>query len=148
MSVTAERQGWIEQGTRAVRGATEPEAGQRVIVATDLARTKWVTAVQWNGQTHRTVATPGELRHLQQLVAHYHPRCAVEVVYEVCGFGYEIAWSDQGCSVIPSATQANAEPLHVRAEYRPRASAPQFQANPRRAWVWVDRQRESRVIEL
>jgi transposase len=73
-----------------------------VIIATDLARTKWVTAVQWNGQTHRTVATPGELRHLQQLVAHYHPRCAVEVVYEACGFGYEIAWwaQAQGLAVL------------------------------------------------
>jgi transposase len=36
--------------------------------------------------------TAGERRHLQALVAQYAPGHAVRLVYEACGFGYEIAW--------------------------------------------------------
>ncbi len=71
--------------------ATGPEAGERVIIATDLARSKWVHAIRWQGERQRVVTTPGELHHLQALVARYG-HCSVELVYEACGFGYEIAW--------------------------------------------------------
>jgi len=71
-----------------------PGANERVIIAVDLSRTKWVHACRWAGQEQRRVSTPGELRHLQALVSEYE-HCKVELIYEACGFGYEIAWWGQ-----------------------------------------------------
>lgn len=78
-----------------------PEAGERVIIATDLSRSKWVHAIRWRGDRRRVVTTPGELHHLQALVAQYG-HCSVELVYEACGFGYAIAWwaQKQGIPVV------------------------------------------------
>jgi transposase len=70
-----------------------PPAGQVVIISVDLSRSKWVYVCRWGGQEQRRFGTAGELKHLQALVQEYQERgCAVHVVYEACGFGYEIAW--------------------------------------------------------
>lgn len=69
-----------------------PRAGERITIGVDLARTKWVYAVYWEGAVRRQLATAGALDHLQALVRKYHPAHPVRVVYEACGFGYEIAW--------------------------------------------------------
>lgn len=76
-----------------------PPAGTRVIIAIDLARTTWKHALHWSDHIQRTVNTPGTLEHLQALVAQYHPAHPVLVVYEACGFGYEIAWWAQRIGV-------------------------------------------------
>jgi transposase len=70
-----------------------PDAGEVVIIGVDLSRSKWVYACRWGGQEQRRFGSPGELKHLQALVREYHQRgCEVHVVYEACGFGYQIAW--------------------------------------------------------
>jgi len=70
-----------------------PAAGDPVTIAIDVARTKWVYVCRWHGAEQRRLSTPGELRHVQALVQEYVARgCSVCVVYEACGFGYEIAW--------------------------------------------------------
>jgi transposase len=80
-----------KQGQRP--GPRAPEAGEVVIVGVDLSRSKWVYACRWGGQEQRRLSSPGELRHLQGLVREYQQRgCEVHVVYEACGFGYQIAW--------------------------------------------------------
>jgi transposase len=76
-----------------------PVAGAPVIIGVDLARTTWKHAVHWGEQVQRSVSTPGTLAHLQALVGAYHPRHPVLVVYEACGFGYEIAWWAQQVGV-------------------------------------------------
>lgn len=78
-----------------------PADAQAVIIAVDLARSKWVYSCRWSGQEQRRLSTPGTLGHLQALVREYHPRCRVRVIYEACGFGYEIAWwlEEQGMEV-------------------------------------------------
>lgn len=70
-----------------------PVAGEQVIIAVDLSRSKWVYVCRWKGQEQRRLSTPGEIGHLQALVREYLDRdCRVKLVYEACGFGYEIAW--------------------------------------------------------
>lgn len=70
-----------------------PEAGEVVVLGVDLSRSKWVYACRWGGQEQRRFGSPGELKHLQALVREYQYRgCEVHVVYEACGFGYQIAW--------------------------------------------------------
>jgi transposase len=76
-----------------------PPAGAPVTIAVDLARTTWKHAVHFDGQIQRTLSTPGALEHLQALVRQYHPPHRVLVVYEACGFGYEIAWWAQASGV-------------------------------------------------
>ena len=71
-----------------------PEPGERVIIGIDLSRSKWAYACRQGGQLRRQIATPGRIEHLQALVADY-PQNPVEVIYEACGFGYEIAWWGQ-----------------------------------------------------
>ena len=68
-----------------------PAPGERVIVAIDISRTKWVYCVRWGGQERRRLSTPPEVGHVARLIAAYqdHP---VQLVYEACGFGYELAW--------------------------------------------------------
>ena len=81
-------------GTQATRTRSRvPEAAERVILGVDLSRSKWVYACRWGGQEQRRFGSPGEIKHLQALVREYQARgCDVHVVYEACGFGYEIAW--------------------------------------------------------
>jgi transposase len=70
-----------------------PAAGEVVTIAVDLARSKWVYVCRWHEAEQRRLSTPGALSHLQALVQDYVAQgCAVQVVYEACGFGYEIAW--------------------------------------------------------
>jgi transposase len=76
-----------------------PAAGVPVIIAIDLARTTWKHAVHWDDHVQRTLSTPGTLAHAQALVGAYHPAHPVLVVYEACGFGYEIAWWAQQVGV-------------------------------------------------
>jgi len=76
-----------------------PQPGERVTIGVDLARNKWAHAVYWGDAVHRGLATPGTLEHLQQLVREYHPAHPVRVVYEACGFGYEVAWWAQSIGV-------------------------------------------------
>lgn len=74
-------------------GSAPPAAGEAVTIAVDLSRSKWVYVCRWAGQEQRRLSTPGELGHLQALVREYLQRgCPVQVIYEACGFGYEIAW--------------------------------------------------------
>ena len=68
-----------------------PEPNERVIISVDLSCSKWVYACRWQGEEQRRMSSAGELRHLQALVAEYG-QCKVELIYEACGFGYEIAW--------------------------------------------------------
>ena len=77
------------QGSSAAVPQAQP--GQDVYVAVDLSRSKWVYGVRWGGQHQRTVSSPAGLPHLQALIAAYR-QCRLHVVYEACGFGYEIAW--------------------------------------------------------
>jgi transposase len=65
----------------------------------DLARNTWAYAVHWSGGVRRQLATPGAIEHLQTLVREFQPAHPVCVVYEACGFGYEVAWWAQGAAV-------------------------------------------------
>ena len=76
------------QGSGAV---PRPQPGAEVYIAVDLSRSKWVYGVRWGGQHQRTLSSPAELAHLQALIAEYR-QCRLHVVYEACGFGYEMAW--------------------------------------------------------
>jgi transposase len=73
------------------REEVRPLPGEDVYVAVDLSRSKWVYGLRWGGQDRRQLSSPGALSHLQALVELYRD-CALHVVYEACGFGYEIAW--------------------------------------------------------
>ena len=83
------------------KSARGPALGEDVYIGVDVARSKWVYKVRWDGQEQRGLTTPGELRHLQALVREYKGS-KVHVVYEACGFGYEIAWwcQDEGVDVL------------------------------------------------
>lgn len=80
----------------ATQGGSRPQpppSGTMVTIGCDLSRTKWVYSCRWAGQEQRRLSTPGELKHLQALVAEYRAAgCVVQVAYEACGFGYQIAW--------------------------------------------------------
>lgn len=75
--------------------ARTPAPGTEVKIAIDLSRTKWGYCVRWEGQEQRRLTTPGELKHVQALVAQYQG-CPVHLAFEACGFGHEIAWWAQG----------------------------------------------------
>jgi len=68
-----------------------PAAGEAVWIAIDLSRSKWVYCVRWGAQEQRRLSSPAGLEHLQALVDQYRDQ-RVTVVYEACGFGYEIVW--------------------------------------------------------
>ena len=78
-------------GQEGLEARRRPDTGQDVWIGVDVSRMKWVYNVRWGGQEQRRLSSAGELRHLQALVAEYHGG-TVHVVYEACGFGYEIAW--------------------------------------------------------
>lgn len=82
----------VPSGEQGNGGRVEgPAPGESVVMAIDVAQSKWVYCLRWGGQERRRLSTPGELRHLQSLVRHYS-HCQLHVVYEACGFGFEIAW--------------------------------------------------------
>ena len=57
--VASGRQGKVEAQRR-------PVCGQDVYIGVDVARSKWVYKVRWDGREQRKLTTPGELRHLQK----------------------------------------------------------------------------------
>jgi transposase len=73
------------------QGKKGPQRGQDVYVAIDLSRRKWVYGLRWGGEFRRRWSSPSGLEHVQAVVKEYHG-CRLHVVYEACGFGYEIAW--------------------------------------------------------
>jgi transposase len=90
------------EGQEKQAGAKVPPVGTTVYIAVDVSRTKWVCAVRWGGEERRRLSTPGSLEHLQALVREYSEHCPVQIAYEACGFGYEIAWwaaQEQGVAV-------------------------------------------------
>ena len=89
----------------------QPKAGEDVYIGVDVSRAKWVYKVRWGGQEQRKLSTPGELHHLQALVREYGG-CNVHVVYEACGFGYEIAWwcQEKGSDVLVVAPSTVEQP--------------------------------------
>jgi transposase len=98
-----------------------PRAGSAVIIGCDLSRTKWVYSCRWGGQEQRRLSTPGKLSHLQALVGEYeHRGCVLQVVYEACGFGYEIAWwlkeQQTGVLVVAPSTIEKAPGLRVKTD--------------------------------
>jgi transposase len=98
-----------------------PPASTTVVIGCDLARTKWVYSCRWAGQEQRRLSTPGELRHLQALVQEYQALgCGVEVAYEACGFGYEIAWwleqQKVAVVVVAPSTMERAPGLQVKTD--------------------------------
>ena len=98
-----------------------PQAGERLIIGMDLSRSKWVYACRWAGQQQRRLSSPAELGHLQALVTEYE-HCNVEVIYEACGFGYEIAWWAQQrgipVTVVPPSTVEKAPGSVVKTDGR------------------------------
>jgi transposase len=66
-----------------------------VVLAIDLSRTKLAYCVRWAGAEQRRLSTPAGLDHVQAVVQQYRD-CELHVVYEACGFGYELAWWLQG----------------------------------------------------
>jgi len=70
-----------------------PKRGTKVVIGVDLSRTKWVFCCRWDDRDQRRLSTPAGLVHLQAIVREYAKRgCRIVVVYEACGFGYQIAW--------------------------------------------------------
>lgn len=78
-----------KQGGKPV--TVRPQAGEHVYLAVDLSRSKWVYGLRWSGQDRRCVSSPYGLAHVRALVEEYRD-CQLHVVYEACGFGYEMAW--------------------------------------------------------
>lgn len=77
-----------EQGGHAT---ARPEPGTEVVLAIDLSRTKLAYCLRWAGAEQRRLSTPAGLEHVQAVVEQYRD-CRLQVVYEACGFGYELAW--------------------------------------------------------
>jgi transposase len=104
-----------------VRNQPQLRPGHTVIIGVDLSRSKWGYSCRWGGQEQRRLATAGELRHLQALVQEYQARGGeVHVVYEACGFGYEIAWwleeQKAGVIVVPPSTVERAPGAQVKTD--------------------------------
>lgn len=68
-----------------------PPVGTEVVIAADIASTKWVYGVRWGGEERSRFSTPAELKHLQALLERFEG-CPIRFAYEACGFGYEAAW--------------------------------------------------------
>jgi transposase len=92
----------VAGGGQSPSPSSSPSPGAAITLGIDLARDKWVHAVHWEGAVRRQRVTPGTLAHVQAVVAEYVPAHPVRLVYEACGFGYEIAWwaQQQGHEVI------------------------------------------------
>jgi transposase len=92
----------VEGDGQSSPAGSAPRPGTAVTIGIDVGRDKWAHAIHWEGAVRRHVVTPGTLAHLQALVAEVAPTHPVRVVYEACGFGYEIAWwaQQQGHAVV------------------------------------------------
>ena len=77
-----------------------PQPGSAVWMAIDISRSKLVYCLRWEGGEGRRVSTPSELSHVRALVEQYR-QYRLNVAYEACGFGYELAWwlKEQGIAV-------------------------------------------------
>jgi transposase len=98
-----------------------PQPGQVVIIGLDLSRSKWVYACRWGGREQRRFGSSGELKHVQAVVREYQDRgCEVHVIYEACGFGYEIAWwleaNHARVIVVPPSTVERAPGAQVKSD--------------------------------
>jgi transposase len=62
-----------------------------VAMAIDLSRSKLVYCLRWDGAEQRRLSTPAGMEHVRAVVEQYRA-CRLHVVYEACGFGYELAW--------------------------------------------------------
>lgn len=98
-----------------------PKRGTKVVIGVDLSSTKWVFCCRWDDYDQRRLSTPASMVHLQAIVREYAKRgCKVVVVYEACGFGYQIAWwcESEGHTVIVVApsTMERAPGLQVKTD--------------------------------
>lgn len=84
---------FVAVGDQGQRGKLppHPQPGEDVYVAIDLSRRTWVYGLRWGGEFRRRWTSPAGLEHVKALVQEYQP-CRLRVVYEACGFGYQIAW--------------------------------------------------------
>jgi transposase len=85
----------VEVPEQAGHAAPRPASGSAVVLAIDLSRSKLAYCLRWDGAEQRRLSTPAGLAHVQAVVAQYRD-CRLQVVYEACGFGYELAWWLQG----------------------------------------------------
>jgi transposase len=81
----------VEAPEQAGHTSHRPPPDTPVVLAIDLSRTKLVYCLRWGGMEQRRLSTPAGLAHAQALVDQYRD-CRLQVVYEACGFGYELAW--------------------------------------------------------
>jgi len=68
-----------------------PADGTQVWMAIDISRSKAVYCLRWDGSERRRLSTPLGIEHVRALLEQYRG-CQVQVAYEACGFGYELAW--------------------------------------------------------
>ena len=68
-----------------------PPDGTPVWMAIDISRSKAVYCLRWDGSEQRRLSTPMGIEHVRAVIEHYRG-CQVQVAYEACGFGYELAW--------------------------------------------------------
>jgi transposase len=85
----------VEVTEQASGAARRPPPGTAVALAIDLSRSKLVYCLRWDGAEQRRLSTPAGLEHVRAVVEQYQA-CQLQVVYEACGFGYELAWWLQG----------------------------------------------------
>jgi len=71
--------------------AARPQPGSEVVLAIDLSRSKLVYCLRWDGVEQRRLSTPAGMEHVRAVIEPYR-WCRLHVVYEACGFGYELAW--------------------------------------------------------
>ena len=87
-----EKIGIVEgRGQEGVPGARRPAEGTRVWMAIDISRSKAVYCLRWDGSEQRRLSTPMGIEHVRAVVEDYRG-CSLQVAYEACGFGYELAW--------------------------------------------------------
>lgn len=81
----------VEVPGQAGQRTHRPPPDTAVVLAIDLSRTKLVYCLRWDGAEQRRLSTPAGVEHVQAVVEQYRT-CRLHVVYEACGFGYELAW--------------------------------------------------------
>jgi transposase len=90
-----------------------------VYIGIDVSRSKWAFNVRWANQERRQFSTPYGIDHVQGLVESYKD-CELHLVYEACGFGYEIAWWCQqrqiAVTVVPPSTVERPPGLGVKTD--------------------------------
>ena len=81
----------VEVPEQAGPTAHRPPPDSAVVLAIDLSRSKLVYCLRWDGAEQRRLSTPAGIEHVRVVVEQYQS-CRLHVVYEACGFGYELAW--------------------------------------------------------